>query len=112
MTEVVACPKCEAEVRPGSVFCYNCGGRITFVEESPAPTAERIETVITDNKPTQPAPGLRSARDIRRREREAERKPKEIRWEAAVDSDWQLVIITAAVLVFTVVVIVLALYLK
>ena len=113
-TETVTCPKCEADVRPGSAFCYNCGGRVA--DDEPPTPEQRAEAEIAEPvpeaKPTQPAPGLRTARDIRRRERTFERKPRQVSWEPAAGSDIQLIVIAAAVLVFTIVVIGLALYLK
>jgi hypothetical protein len=111
LAETVTCPKCKADVRPGSAFCYNCGGRVSDEPEVPEikPVTELAEPEAIQ---TQPAPGLRTARDIRRRERTFERKPRTISWEPASGSDIQLIVITAAVLVFTIVVIGLALYLK
>ena len=34
--QIVACPKCGSKNPGGSIFCNNCGGRITPVEESHA----------------------------------------------------------------------------
>jgi len=115
LTETATCPKCKADVRPGSAFCYNCGGQLT-PEKNEVPavatSAENDAPAPQEEKVTQPAPGLRTARDIRRRERTAERKPREISWEPARGSEIQLLILCGAVLVFTIVVIGLALYLK
>jgi uncharacterized Zn finger protein (UPF0148 family) len=112
---VDTCPKCNADIRDGSVFCYNCGGRVTDEGEDQAPAESLAETAQQDDvKPvTKPAPGLRTARDIRRRERTFERKPKEITWEVAASGpDMQLLIITGAIALFTVVVVLLILYLS
>jgi hypothetical protein len=114
LTETVTCPKCEADVRPGSAFCYNCGGPIAGDEAAaagPQPEAEASEA-MPEAKESLPAPGLRTARDIRRRERTFERKPRQVAWEPASGSDIQLIVIAAVVLAFTVVIIGLALYLK
>ena len=105
LTEAAVCQKCKADVRPGSAFCYNCGGRVAEDEPEAAAAAPQPEA-------RQPAPGLRTARDIRRREKTFERKPREVSWEPAAGSDIQLIIFAAAVLAFTIVVIGLALYLK
>ena len=72
-----------------------------------------IETPSVVAEPaSKPAPGLRTARDIRRRERTADRKPKQVVWEAVNDGpDLQLIIVTAGIIVFTIVVILLVRYL-
>lgn len=105
----VRCPKCDAEVRDGSLFCYNCGSRIS--ENDSVETAD--ETPVAPAEPvTRPAPGLRSARDIKRRERGGGRKPKEVVWEPVSGfPEIQLVIVTVVIIVFTVGVILMALYL-
>jgi len=103
------CPKCDAEVRDGSVFCYNCGGRVANDEEV-APPDETPSAVA--EPASKPAPGLRTARDIRRRERTVDRKPKEVVWETVNDGpDLQLIVVTAGIIVFTIVVILLVRYL-
>ena len=115
LAETATCPKCQADVRPGSAFCYNCGGQIGEDEpetSSPVGAVEGEKPKPQFEKPTQPAPGLRTARDIRRRERATERKPRGIAWEPVGGSEIQLLILCGAVLVFTIVVICLALYLK
>jgi hypothetical protein len=105
------CPKCGADVRPDSQFCYNCGGPLVAEEvlsENGAPPAHKAKTANS----TTPAPGLRSARDIRR-ERTFKRKPREIVWEPIADSGREglLLMITGAIVLFTVVVIFLTFYL-
>ena len=108
-SEITECPKCAAEVRPGSAFCYNCGGRVT--EEVSEPI--RDERPKVEEKTTHPAPGLKSARDVRRRERVFDREPRRIKWEPVEDtSNVQLVIFTVAVVIFTLVVMALVFYLR
>jgi hypothetical protein len=103
------CPKCDAEVRDGSAFCYNCGGRV--IEGDGLETSVETSDVVADESAGKPAPGLRSARDIRRRERSVDRKPREVVWEPAVDKpDWHLIIVTAGIIVFTIVVVLLVVY--
>jgi len=103
------CPKCGSDVRPDSAFCYNCGGSVAV--ESSDPVKE--DTPRIEEKITQPAPGLRSARDLRRRERPTERELKRIKWEpAGTASDVQLIAVTVAIMIFTIVVIALAFYLR
>jgi hypothetical protein len=103
------CPKCEAEVRDGSLFCYNCGGRVSDDKSDERPA----EIAPVDKEPTTtPAPGLRSARDIKRRERSFERKPREVVWEPASGfPEMQLIDVTAVIILFTLAVILMALYL-
>jgi hypothetical protein len=94
------------------MFCYNCGGPIAAV---PIAAAESDEDPV-DPRPieraTRPAPGMRSAREIRR-ERVFERKPKEFVWEPnESSSETLLIVVTLAIVVFTITVIVLAFYLR
>lgn len=105
--DTATCPKCEADVRPDSVFCYNCGGRVSEDDEivEPAP-----EATATEKKP---APGLRTARDIKRRERVFQRRPKEVVWEPSIDGpDTLLLVLSLITVVFTIVVIFLVFYLR
>lgn len=107
----VRCPKCDAEIRDGSAFCYNCGGRV--VDENVADEASLSSPSKPDETLSRPAPGLRTARDIRRRERTADRKPKEVVWEpATAEPDLQLIIATVAIIIFTAIVVLMVLYLR
>lgn len=102
------CPKCDVEIRDGSLFCYNCGGRVAG-DDGREPPVEASGAFV--EPVTKPAPGLRTARDIRRRERTFDRKPKQVVWEpSAVTPDLQLIVVTAGVIVFTVVVILMIIY--
>jgi len=108
------CPKCAANIRPGSVFCYNCGGRVEADEPKHeiGSNSEAVQPVAKESVKA-PAPGLRSAADLRRRRRTAGINPKRISWEP-VDhaADRQLIVVTVIVLIFTVVVVALAFYLR
>jgi hypothetical protein len=134
VTEQRVCPKCEAEVRPNTAFCYNCGGSFSqketaqpVADETPRPVGEEIPPPVPEDKTarptavaekveakeTLPAPGLRSASDIRRRERTSVREPRKVKWEPREDkANIQLIIATVVILAFSVIVIVLALYLR
>ena len=104
------CPKCDAEVRDGSLFCYNCGGRV--IADTGVETVEKPAAGVTESG-MKPAPGLRTARDIRRRERAVDRRPREVVWEAVeAGPDLQLIAVTAGIIIFTVVVVLLVLYIK
>ena len=107
----VRCPKCDAEIRDGSAFCYNCGGRVAV--DNVADEVPISSTSVPEETSSKPAPGLRTARDIRRRERTVDRKPKEVVWEpAAAGPDLQLILATVGIIIFTVIVVLLVLYLR
>jgi hypothetical protein len=109
--KTLECAKCGADVRPDSQFCYNCGGPVAAEDAMPENgTPPKVDEKI--ERSTLPAPGLRSARDIRR-ERSFKRKPREIVWEPIADSGREgiLLLITGAIVLFTVIVIFLAFYL-
>ena len=111
--ETHKCAKCGAEVRPDTQFCYNCGGSVTADNEvsENGNAGPGVPEVLQNT--SVPAPGLRSARDIRRRERSFERKPKEVVWEPELKGpDVRLIVVAAIALVFTIAVIVLASYLR
>jgi predicted amidophosphoribosyltransferase len=102
--ESSTCPKCGAEIRVDSQFCYNCGGRLD-------------KTHSNGNLPAEfqmkPAPGLRTARDVKRRERTFQRKVKEVVWEPAAEGETTpLLIVTAIVSIFTILVIVFVFYFR
>src|ERR1051325_3506576 len=109
ISKPTVCPKCGSDVRPDSAFCYNCGSSVSAEISRPV----IIKEPKVEEKITQPAPGLRSARDLRRRERPAEPEVRRVKWEpAGTASDVQLIAVTAAILIFTIVVIALAFYLR
>lgn len=112
VVEKVECPKCGAAVRPDSQFCYNCGGKV--VDEVNSATVSTNNSAAADSvDEKKPAPGLRSAREIKRRERTFQRRTREVVWEPVVSTpDTQLIVITAVVILFTIVVIILAFYLR
>ena len=109
------CPKCGADVRAGSLFCYNCGGRVADETESvePKPAADDGDPIAQYEKRTRPAPGLRPARDLGRRDRVFRREPKRVVWEPTTESaDTLLIGVAAFLLVFTIVVIILVFSLR
>lgn len=102
--ETSTCGKCGADIRADSQFCYNCGGRLEPARSNGKVAAE------TEMKP---APGLRTARDIKRRERTFQRKTREVVWEPAPETtSAPLLIITAVVAIFTLLVIVFVFYFR
>jgi len=98
------CRKCGADIRADSQFCYNCGGRLDDVRSNGKLAAE---------SEMRPAPGLRTAGDVKRRERTFQRKVKEVVWEpSATTPTTPLLIVTAVVALFTILVIVFAFYFR
>ena len=112
VVEKTECPKCGADVRPDTQFCYNCGGPVAVEIKNDAPSAYGEATSATVDEKV-PAPGLRSAREIKRRERVFERRTKEVVWEPVLTTpNTQLIVVAAIVVVFTIAVIILAFYLR
>jgi hypothetical protein len=112
VVEKAECPKCGADVRPDTQFCYNCGGPVAkeIVNEAPATNGAAISESGDEKRP---APGLRSAREIKRRERVFERRTKEVVWEPVLATpNTQLIVVAAIVILFTIGVIILAFYLR
>ncbi len=130
------CSACGADVRPGTLYCYNCGEAIAVVKDS---EYQRIETekvteadarVGSDNgsgakiseapvtaataKPTmEENRPLKSAAAIRRRARAFERKPIEIVWEERENgANVVFVIVTVLLLLFAIAVVVSAVFIK
>jgi hypothetical protein len=112
VVEKTECPKCGADVRPESQFCYNCGGRIEA--ELGAETSNNGDEWITDPlAEKRPAPGLKTAREIKRRERVFQRRAKEVAWEPAdSEPNVQLIVVTVIAVLFTLAVIIIASYLS
>ena len=110
--EKVECPKCGADIRPDTQFCYNCGGQVVEAIENKTHSANR-ERISESNDEKRPAPGLRSAREIKRRERIFERRTKEVVWEPVLTTpNTQLIVVAVIIILFTVAVIILAFYLR
>jgi uncharacterized OB-fold protein len=109
--EGTECAKCGADVRPDTQFCYNCGGPVQEnVTDGDASTNGAVTETVDEKIP---APGLRSAREIKRRERVFERRTKEVIWEPVLTTpNTQLIVVAAIVILFTVAMIVLAFYLR
>src|SRR4051812_49059205 len=110
VVEKVECPKCGADVRPDTQFCYNCGGPVAKEIVNDVPSTNGGAISKTDDE-KRPAPGLRSAREIKRRERVFERRTKEVVWEPVLTTpNTQLIVVAMIVILFTVAVIILAFY--
>lgn len=120
MTETTtraACRHCGADVREGSVFCYNCGKSIAEgagngkISESDAERLEKAANAADHDAPIA-APGkkLRSAADIGKRKRAYNRQPVEITWTPRTDAGNSFVIAGVLLVVLTVILVIAALY--
>lgn len=115
-TKNAVCKHCGADVREGSIFCYNCGKSVTDAQAfngRPAdPEIKRLEKAA-DSAERQPiaAPGkkLRSAADLERK-RAFNRQPVEVVWTPRNDGANSFVVTGVILFVITVVLIVAALY--
>ena len=136
------CPSCGAGVRPGALFCYNCGGAIPVVPEKfenkngngfdgnaskrknvlptqvkeKKPVGEPIAEIgeTTTDKPELPAqPKLKTAAAMRRKPKAFQKKEVEIVWEEQENPSSLLLIATALLLaIFAAAVIIVAMTLK
>lgn len=109
------CEKCGSEVRPGSVFCYNCGGQVAAQPESEIALGDRdssrVETKL--KLPGSEPPRLRSASSLSRHSGRLRRKPIEYTWESSdTGSNGLLIAATVLFVLFSLLIIVLMFYLK
>ena len=143
MAEIVVenqiCEACGADIRPGSLFCYNCGGaldgqiekienkngnnktndaRREAIAEKEFVEKARIETIenakIKDKKPdlVQEAK-LKSAASMRRKAKSFQTKEVEVIWEEPENvSGVRLILIALLLTAFAAAVVIFAMYLK
>lgn len=114
--ETAVCDICGAEVREGSVFCYNCGGSLAKAEvaEPIPPPAEPIIAVAepaTNGVVTDPAK-RQAERPERRKVRAANREPAEIVWEPREGVSLAFVIASIVFVIIALVVVIAAIYLR
>lgn len=116
--ETGVCDICGAEVRDGSLFCYNCGGSVSKADdpEAIAIPLEPIEADQSDNgvkTAVVPAPARsKTERAERRKVRASNRQPSEIVWEPRQGVSWMFVVATAIFVIFAVVLVIAAFYLR
>lgn len=134
VTESAICRKCGAEVREGSVFCYNCGTRMTAeiepgrgqvsngLSESrpavtpaapadgpvPAPVADKP---LSSSPPDKHSAALPTAASVRRRRPRSPRSV-EVIWQERQGPGWGFVIGSAVLVVITIMLLLLSLYLR
>jgi predicted amidophosphoribosyltransferase len=106
--QTAVCDSCGADVRDESLFCYNCGERVS--REIPVIEAllEKPEAVIQPGS----RPPLNSAASLRKQRRASNRQPVEVSWEQRTDSPAGFVIATIVLVVGALVLLVIALYLR
>ena len=115
----IVCDICGAEVRDGSVFCYNCGGSVSKdgeVDAIPPPD----EPIVAHSE--EPDNGLvtkvdspakrRADRADRRKVRAANRQPVEIVWEPRQGVSWGFVVATLFIAIVVLAIVIAAFYLQ
>ena len=125
MAEVVAekevCPKCGAEVRKGTAFCFACGGRVsaeeaheetngaatTLDEQSKAALDDLAQKLKGDAPADVPDNKLAKAAEERKKARVTQRKAREFVWVPRDDTPIGLLIAVGVVLIAALVVILL-----
>lgn len=116
-TETVVCDLCGAEVRDGSLFCYNCGGSVSKDEEIepiPPPT-EPIVAHATEPESdlvTKVDPPAVKRKAGRSKVRAANRQPAEIVWEERQGISWGFVIATLVFVIVALGIVIAAFYLR
>ena len=111
-----ACDLCGAEIRDGSLYCYNCGTAVPTkaVESEPvkaeaAPAVAETPAAVPE---TNNRPPLRSAAALRKQRRAFNRQPVEVSWEPKEQTP-MLFIIGSLMLAFgALVLFLIALYLR
>ena len=118
--ETAVCDVCGAEVRDGSLFCYNCGGSFSKAEspvEIPIPAQPIAEprepkaNGLTPPVPYEPAKRKAETSD-RRKVRAANRQPAEIVWQPREGVSWVFVIASLVFVFIALVVVIAAFYLR
>jgi uncharacterized Zn finger protein (UPF0148 family) len=103
-----ACDLCGAEIRDGSLFCYNCG---TAVPEDRV-EAKTSAPVVSTEPAVKERPPLRSAASLRRQRRASNRQPVEVSWEPKADPPVLFVVASVALALGALVLFLIALYLR
>ena len=142
LVEKQVCPSCAAIVRPGALFCYNCGGAVpvapekvenkngngavgsNFNEKNSPPvlikekktvgeTIAEIGDIKTDKAELSAETKLKSAATMRRKPKTFQKKEVEIVWAEQESPSSLLLIATALLLaIFAAAVVILAMSLK
>ena len=108
VTEVL-CDLCGAEIREGSLFCYNCGTAVPATSEAVAVAEPVVLERATENDVRPP---LRSAASLRRQRRAYNRQPLEVTWEPKAGTSIVFVVASIILTAGAVVLLLIALYLR
>jgi hypothetical protein len=118
--QTAVCDICGADVRDGSVFCYNCGGSLAKADEPepippPAKPVVAVAEPVTNGAVTKveddPAK-RRVERSERRRVRASNREPTEIVWEPRTGMSWVFVIVSIVFVIIVLAVVIAAVYVR
>lgn len=118
--QTAVCDICAAEVRDGSVFCYNCGGSLAKTED-PEPIPPPAEPIIAVPKPVsngrvakvEDGPAKRRVEHSdRRRVRASNREPAEIVWEPRTGVSWVFVVTSIVFVIVALAVVIAAVYVR
>src|SRR5688572_1294740 len=119
--ETAVCDICGAEVRDGSVFCYNCGGSLAKdfqppAESKPIETPPRTAAVETNGHSSEDAvydPARRKAeKSDRRKVRAANRQPVEIVWEPRTGISLPFFIVSLVLFLLSIGIVIAAIYVR
>lgn len=107
-----SCRKCGADIRPDSLFCYNCGSDLAIPRSNGA-LPDPTHVVDGKKRPGSEPLELRTAASIKRTRPDRSRRQFEIVWEGAEDGPPVLfVVATAVIVLITAVIVFLAFYLR
>ncbi len=111
------CDACGAEIRGGSLYCYNCGETLASIPggklEQDAP-----ELVIAPENGSEPQAvtlkpeELRSAASLSKRAKVFKRQPLEYTWEKRTKPSPAFVLAAIVLTIFTAILLFMALYLR
>lgn len=104
------CRKCGADIRPDSLFCYNCGSDLATPKSNGAEPTNHNDGI---KRPGSEPLELRTAASIKRARPDRSHRQFEIVWEEADGGPSLLfVVATAAIVLFAAVMVFIAIYMK
>ena len=119
--ETAVCDICGAEVRDGSVFCYNCGGSLAKdipppAESAPIKTVPQTSAGETNGHSAEDTvydPARRkSEKSDRRKVRAANRQPVEIVWEPRTGISWPFIVVSLVLFLLSIGIVIAAFYVR
>lgn len=106
--QAIACSECGVEVREGSEFCYNCGGKLAAVTRK---VGERVPP--NDNGFRAVAPGAVSkGRERRRRPKPVFNEPIQVQWQRDEDPGIGFLIVSVVIGIIALLLIGIGFYLR